>query len=175
MNTSNIINVDENNMIVCPICNESHMVFNLFFHMYNNHPAFLAIWTAVNNPAAEDNQILNMFGINNLNDDAEEEDNEGTYEYYSELCNRIGNHIVSTDPDTVSRYEDSTNLKDNCTICLESMENKLVRSLNICSHMYCSECIEQWLSQNKHCPICKKDSTTTLPLPNPYSSIEDLD
>ncbi|NBP66317.1 MAG: RING-H2 finger protein [Bacteroidetes bacterium] len=159
-------NIEEIPKIRCPMCNTEHFVFDLFLHMHSNHPAFLAIWTAVNVPQLDDNSILNMFQFNQNENEFDE------YEYYSNLCESIGNHTIFTDPDDVSTFIDSTDLNENCTICLESMNDKLIRSLNICSHKFCSECITTWLDKHKTCPICKKDSTEQLPLQNPYKNLK---
>lgn len=45
-----------------------------------------------------------------------------------------------------------------CTICQESFEpTKSVTELK-CSHVFCTDCIHQWLTKCKCvCPICKKD------------------
>lgn len=46
---------------------------------------------------------------------------------------------------------------DKCTICLsEFEEDECVRRLP-CMHLYHVECVDQWLSTNKRCPICRVD------------------
>jgi hypothetical protein len=44
-------------------------------------------------------------------------------------------------------------LEDNCSICL-SKENKEIMILS-CNHNFHSECLRQWLKNNKKCPICR--------------------
>lgn len=46
---------------------------------------------------------------------------------------------------------------DKCTICLSEFEQEEdVRRLP-CMHLFHVECVDQWLSQNKRCPICRVD------------------
>ena len=44
---------------------------------------------------------------------------------------------------------------DKCTICLSEFDQEEdVRRLP-CMHLFHVECVDQWLSQNKRCPICR--------------------
>ena len=44
---------------------------------------------------------------------------------------------------------------DKCTICLSEFEvDEDVRRLP-CFHLFHVECVDQWLGQNKRCPICR--------------------
>lgn len=67
--------------------------------------------------------------------------------------------------------EDNT---EKCTICLSDFEDtEDVRRLP-CMHLFHVECIDQWLSSNKRCPICRvdietketKDAASGSPLPS---------
>lgn len=67
--------------------------------------------------------------------------------------------------------EDNT---EKCTICLSDFEDtEDVRRLP-CMHLFHIECIDQWLSSNKRCPICRvdietketKDAAAVSPLPS---------
>ncbi|XP_059139474.1 mucin-2-like isoform X2 [Physella acuta] len=52
---------------------------------------------------------------------------------------------------------DSNNHQEKCTICLSEFETgEDVRRLP-CMHLFHSECVDQWLSTNKNCPICRVD------------------
>ena len=45
--------------------------------------------------------------------------------------------------------------EDKCTICLSEFEEEEdVRRLP-CMHLFHVECVDQWLGQNKRCPICR--------------------
>ncbi|KAF5751257.1 putative RING-H2 finger protein ATL5F [Tripterygium wilfordii] len=50
--------------------------------------------------------------------------------------------------------EDSNN--NDCVICLEKFEEgELCRVLNGCKHVYHQFCIDKWLFNDVHCPICR--------------------
>lgn len=142
------INID---VLNCPVCGVNVDVFEMFAHLYTNHPEFLMVLMSMNNPMAAEQLFA--------------EDN--SYEALSELCETVGNHVVPTPPDAVSEV-----VKDECSItcpiCLENVsvivtgEQSVgvgIRRLRVCKHAFCDECISKWLEQSKLCPVCKKDST----------------
>lgn len=46
---------------------------------------------------------------------------------------------------------------EKCTICLSDFEDQEdVRRLP-CMHLFHIECVDQWLPNNKRCPICRVD------------------
>ncbi|CAD8168072.1 unnamed protein product [Paramecium octaurelia] len=45
---------------------------------------------------------------------------------------------------------------DCCTICLEDSGSPVEIQLE-CGHVFHKECISEWLSREKHCPVCKRD------------------
>ncbi|KAK6635573.1 hypothetical protein RUM44_000826 [Polyplax serrata] len=58
--------------------------------------------------------------------------------------------------------ENSEDYIEKCTICLsEFEESEDVRRLP-CMHLFHIECVDQWLSTNKRCPICRVDIETHL-------------
>lgn len=57
--------------------------------------------------------------------------------------------------------EEDDNHLEKCTICLsEFEEGEDVRRLP-CMHLFHIECVDQWLSTNKKCPICRVDIEAT--------------
>ena len=45
----------------------------------------------------------------------------------------------------------------DCYICLDSLlTNSCMRKINACEHKFCIDCIDEWLKNNKSCPICKR-------------------
>lgn len=48
--------------------------------------------------------------------------------------------------------EGEIELKDNCSICLDKINNPVVTP---CGHMFCSDCLKQCLNFQKKCPECR--------------------
>eukprot|EP01088_Endostelium_zonatum_P014139 TRINITY_DN2982_c0_g1_i1.p1 TRINITY_DN2982_c0_g1~~TRINITY_DN2982_c0_g1_i1.p1 ORF type:complete len:113 (-),score=23.25 TRINITY_DN2982_c0_g1_i1:35-373(-) len=42
----------------------------------------------------------------------------------------------------------------NCSICQEGVVREAV--VLQCGHLYCEECIGQWLEKNNTCPLCRQ-------------------
>jgi hypothetical protein len=85
------------------------------------------------------------------------------YEANLRLAERMGVVEVGIDNlDEVSTIVPQEQLSpdDICTICLDKIldksEHVCVRKL-ICGHMYCDDCISQWLAKSKKCPVCNVD------------------
>lgn len=51
---------------------------------------------------------------------------------------------------------------EKCTICLSLFEVHADCRRLPCMHLFHMECVDQWLSTNKHCPICRVDIETHL-------------
>lgn len=52
---------------------------------------------------------------------------------------------------------DKAQVTGNCTICLEDFEKGQAMRTLPCFHSFHSECVKEWLSKNKVCPICQFD------------------
>lgn len=51
----------------------------------------------------------------------------------------------------IERFASSDNLEDfKCGICLEIFENPIM--ISICEHVYCRQCIDDWLKTDTSCP-----------------------
>ncbi|XP_001980514.3 uncharacterized protein LOC6553819 [Drosophila erecta] len=63
----------------------------------------------------------------------------------------------------VRRPSESDEDAEKCAICLTlfEIENE-VRRLP-CMHLFHTDCVDQWLVTNKHCPICRVDIETHMP------------
>jgi hypothetical protein len=83
------------------------------------------------------------------------------YEFNIQLADRLGKVEVGVDniDDVSTIQERDAILEDSiCVVCLENIkENDKVARQLICSHIYCDDCISQWLKKNKKCPICNVD------------------
>lgn len=74
-----------------------------------------------------------------------------SYESYSDLDANIAKDGV--DINKVSEeivVEDTT----KCPVCMDDF-NKGSKMLKItCNHIFCGDCLDEWLSENKKCPVC---------------------
>ncbi len=58
---------------------------------------------------------------------------------------------------TIRYYKKVYKNNDKCTVCqFEFNEGETLRKLN-CDHLYHKGCVDEWLAQEKKCPVCKKD------------------
>jgi hypothetical protein len=117
--------------------------------------------------------------INNMNQifqPVQEEDNiidqiypnpdNMTYEQLLELQEKIGyvNKGLSTEEikriPVISFSKTNTKSKNHsseCTKCqFDYKEGEKLNQLN-CKHTYHTHCVEEWLQNNKSCPICKEE------------------
>ncbi|XP_037944602.1 uncharacterized membrane protein DDB_G0293934-like [Teleopsis dalmanni] len=63
----------------------------------------------------------------------------------------------------VRRPSETDEDAEKCAICLSLFEiENDVRRLP-CMHLFHTDCVDQWLITNKHCPICRVDIETHLP------------
>jgi hypothetical protein len=109
--------------------------------------------------------IVSDTWVNNISNSA----NELSYEATTQISDSMGRVEVglsskqleevsyaSIDKDELLLVED-----DVCAICQENLINvtKEERKVSIlaCNHKYCEECINEWLSKNKKCPVCMID------------------
>jgi hypothetical protein len=49
--------------------------------------------------------------------------------------------------------------RSTCTICQEAMPLGSRATALPCEHLYCMECIAEWLKRNRSCPICREEVT----------------
>ena len=95
---------------------------------------------------------FNLNLINNLlnNNPYQNVGNSDNYESLSQLDMDVKKEGL--DINKVSKIIDSTNEK-NCPICFDEFQDTTLRKLK-CSHIFCQECLVEWLSENKKCPVC---------------------
>ncbi|EAR90316.4 zinc finger, C3HC4 type (RING finger) protein (macronuclear) [Tetrahymena thermophila SB210] len=109
-----------------------------------------------NNNSRQNN---NNFG--NLNLDVE----NMSYEQLLELENQMGKvHTGFTRQQiealNIIEFDGSKmqNVDKSCSICQNDYEDKdKLRLLNPCLHLMHQQCVDQWLLQNKKCPICQTE------------------
>jgi len=174
----------------CPVCSSEEPVVNMLLHIMYNHAAFFAVWSSLNYP----NDEMPRFDEYDITDTRENvviptlpapldipryhfveypyyvvEDT--SYEFLSQICDSVGNHKVGvTDIDYSAPMcddDDVWSFEGICTVCLEPLRTApVLRKMRGCIHAYCAPCIEQWLTENKTCPVCKRFVLEEL---SPYS------
>ncbi|CAM9611054.1 unnamed protein product [Pylaiella littoralis] len=50
----------------------------------------------------------------------------------------------------------------DCSICYDRMERPLILP---CNHIFCGECVAEWLEQERTCPLCRAEVPTSNPIP----------
>jgi len=53
---------------------------------------------------------------------------------------------------------ESVNQNLLCSVCTEPLQDAMETS---CHHLFCKECIFQWLERNTNCPVCRENITTS--------------
>ena len=160
------------NLIPCEICNQL-----IDFSVYHQHLLYCPpIPTSL--PVPDFNQV--EFPELNRNETEAQQDSDDIVSNLREnsrsmlgILQEMDNIINSLrNLDTQDTYDDLINLEDNnvnigvrkiedyvtkkqekitCPIC--TMESEEIGE-TICGHKFCYECIEEWLKDNKKCPVC---------------------
>lgn len=141
----------------CYLCNENILTNEYFYHLLQYHPITLSVMASLYFPDLETDEVF-PFLVHSAVDSLVDQMDYGSLQ---ELCDMIGYHKIGIqDITTVSTVKDNTELMDDdtCPICMDLLQEKeTVYIMNVCSHLYCKECIETWVSENKTCPVCKTD------------------
>lgn len=145
----------------CDLCNENILVDSYLYHLMQYHPMTMAVMYSLYFPELAAEEIF-PFLLNTALDSIVDHMDYGSLQ---ELCDTIGYHKVGiSDIKSVSSVKDKKAIhkEDTCPICMDLLDEKeTVYVMNVCNHSYCKECIETWLSENKTCPVCKKELDQT--------------
>ncbi|CAM9461546.1 unnamed protein product, partial [Hapterophycus canaliculatus] len=52
----------------------------------------------------------------------------------------------------------------DCSICYDQMDRPLLLP---CDHLFCGECVAEWLERERTCPLCRAEVPTSNPIPKP--------
>lgn len=80
-----------------------------------------------------------------------------SFEFYNSLKDvKIGLDVLSLRTKTdVLLCDDDCN-DTSCCICQDEFSSReILRKFKICKHIFHINCIEEWLSANKLCPLCR--------------------
>jgi len=69
-------------------------------------------------------------------------------------------------PQASSSPQQTEDLHDMCAICLVDYEDNEMLKLLPCDHRFHPACIDEWLTRNNACPMCKASVD-----PNPHSIV----
>ena len=114
---------------------------NLFFNMMG-----IDIGTIAN---ILDTPQINNFNTNNY---LYESNNVNEYEMLTNLANELG--TVNVGINNIDKYTKIINEEYICSICQEN--NNVLRETK-CKHKFCLECINEWVKENKTCPLCMQE------------------
>ena len=68
-------------------------------------------------------------------------------------CDSLSSKEIALIPiQIVSKSERST----CCAICQENFKQKKFSKGLLCGHLFHIDCINKWMSRNRHCPLCRK-------------------
>lgn len=147
-----------NNTIHCPCCETEVPSEDFLHHCLFQHPQFFAVWATYNMPTIlQPNPFQYVPSWMNTGlDDIDGEEEDLSYEYLSALCDQIGYHKVGcSNVDDVAPIVQAETESTRCAICLEDLDGTVpVRQIHVCQHLFCKDCLESWLKENKTCPIC---------------------
>tara|TARA_Y100000996_G_scaffold413851_1_gene403074 strand:- start:460 stop:954 length:495 start_codon:yes stop_codon:yes gene_type:complete len=161
-----------NNLIPCELCNElihindynshinncSYQYENYYVDRYNSITNFIQNLPSI----ARNNNISHSEFNNNISNFMNMViNNNYTYNFSYEELSNIGDTIGTqnngfTLDEIKLKFKSIPILeKKECPICLDDIKTKCIE-LN-CNHIFCSECLTEWLLLHKNCPICKNE------------------
>ena len=57
----------------------------------------------------------------------------------------------------IQRYVMAYDFHDDCAICVEAFSAGNVLSVTPCGHKFCAGCLDDWVTMNPSCPLCRRD------------------
>ena len=87
-----------------------------------------------------------------------DDNTEHSYEYLSDLVDSMGKVEIGIKDINISapEYIDQLSTNNRCVICQEDNFSLPIRK-TFCNHLFCSDCISQWLKKHHTCPLCLYD------------------
>lgn len=91
--------------------------------------------------------------------------------FLHQLLQQLANPNTGVDERELSKLETinykkpkevKTGEEDKCTICITEFNDGEELRILPCKHIFHPQCVDTWLVQNSHCPVCKLDVNTVL-------------
>jgi len=104
-----------------------------------------------------------MAAIEESKKDAGPNPDEMSYEQLLELEEKNGKVSKGLTKSDISKIRekrwytmtDTTKKEDSCSICFEKYKRlDRLKELKPCDHSYHAKCIDEWLTNEKRCPVC---------------------
>lgn len=97
----------------------------------------------------------------NLNEEAQASDDDDVIliEPVIETVDLTTEMDVDVEDDRTPSSTSAPPVQENgiqCCICLGSPVGRVPLTSVTCGHIYCAECINQWMRQIRNCPLCRK-------------------
>ncbi len=111
------------------------------------------------NPSITLNNLLKLVEDYKLKIDKAEKEYQGkrgTCEFFTNMLNKL-NKLKKTDDDSDDSDDEDA---DNCAICLNEITGEDV-GVARCGHLFCYQCIGQYVIKNPKCPTCSKPTTAS--------------
>jgi hypothetical protein len=135
--TESIIECDdfpEDITIPCPVCHLDYDVYDIFTHVFTNHPTFLLVWRSVYCPVMPN--IMYDYEI------------EHEQIHNNPYINHLDAPLTQLYGEAASQF--------TCPICFEPPHSMMChRKITKCGHVFCSQCIDAWFQINMSCPMCR--------------------
>ena len=124
------MSLEDDITIPCPVCHSNYDIYDIFSHVFLNHPTFLLVWRSVYYPL-----MPNMM-----------------YDYEIEFEPIHEDYLDA--PLTHMHGEDASQF--TCPVCFEPPNSMMThRKITKCGHIFCSACIDTWFKINMSCPMCR--------------------
>lgn len=153
---------EENDLRECGICNQHVHITDYFIHMMTYHPMTLMVMTQLFSSSDADslNEYIDNYHTHLLHATIDSVIDHLDYESLQNLCDAIGYHKIGisdiTTVTTAVKKEEGED--DECPICMDKfLEKENIVKTNVCNHIFCKECLETWIVENKVCPVCKQE------------------
>ncbi len=104
------------------------------------------------------NKLIEEYKVKIDKADKEYQGKRGTCEFFTNMLQKL-NKLKKSQDDSDDSDDDEED-KDNCAICLNEITGEDV-GVARCGHLFCYQCIGQYVIKNPKCPTCSKPTTAS--------------